>query len=81
MSSNCIDCRVRQHVEWLVEHNLTYHFDDHPDDIRWNPYAPPTLEQLDEIRDWHTLIWSTPGFNIWDFFDRHPDLSDRWSAL
>ena len=78
---NCIDCRVRLHVEWLIEHNLTYHFDDDPDDILWNPYAPPTLGQLENIKRWHTLIWSTPGFDIWDFLDRHPDLSNRWSAL
>ena len=69
------DFRFRLHVEWLIEHNLTYHFDDDPDDIIWNP--PTTRGQLENIKRWHKLMWNTEGFDIWEFFDRHEDL---WSA-
>lgn len=52
------------YIEWLVENNLTYHFDDSIDSIEWHSATP---EQIEIIREADDRLQKS--IDIWKWFD------------
>ena len=67
------DSEIRRYLQWLIDNNLTYHFDDSIDDIVW---AEATPEQVETIRIANERLHSF--CDIWEWFDKNEGMFDKY---
>lgn len=63
------------YINWLVDAERRYHFDDTPNDILWQGSVSET--DVQEMMRLHDELWGV--VSPWELFERQPELWGRYT--